>query len=174
MYFNEVIGLKEVDKEEKVFYRVAIRAVILKDDKILMVKSNTGDYKFPGGGVENGESPEETLRREVIEETGYILDEVKGKMGIIIERDRRKKKGYSLFEMTSHYYFCDVTNEKLEQNLDKYEEELGFLPIWISLDDAIKENECIIEEGKASINPWVNRETFVLKKIREYVCKNQH
>lgn len=46
MYFNEVIGLKEVDKEEKVFYRVAIRAVILKEDKILMVKSNTGDYKF--------------------------------------------------------------------------------------------------------------------------------
>lgn len=173
MYFNEVIGLKEVGKEEKVFYRVAIRAIILKDDKILMVKSNTGDYKFPGGGVENGESPEETLRREVTEETGYILDEVKDEMGIIIERNRRKKKGYSLFEMTSHYYFCDVTNKKVEQNLDKYEEELGFLPIWISLDNAIKENELIIEEGKSNINPWIVRETFVLKKIREYYYRNK-
>lgn len=173
MYFNEVIGLKEVGKEEKVFYRVAIRAIILKDDKILMVKSNTGDYKFPGGGVENGESPEETLRREVTEETGYILDEVKDEMGIIIERNRRKKKGYSLFEMTSHYYFCDVTNKKVEQNLDKYEEELGFLPIWISLDNAIKENEIIIEEGKSNINPWIVRETFVLKKIREYYYRNK-
>ncbi|HHD2753676.1 TPA: NUDIX hydrolase [Clostridium perfringens] len=173
MYFNEVIGLKEVDKEEKVFYRVAIRAIILKDDKILMVKSNTGDYKFPGGGVENGETPEETLRREVTEETGYILDEVKDEMGIIIERDRRKKKGYSLFEMTSHYYFCDVTNKKVEQSLDKYEEELGFLPIWISLDNAIKENELIIEEGKSNINPWIVRETFVLKKIREYYYRNK-
>lgn len=173
MYFNEVIGLKEVGKEEKVFYRVAIRAIILKDDKILMVKSNTGDYKFPGGGVENGESPEETLRREVTEETGYILDEVKDEMGIIIERNRRKKKGYSLFEMTSHYYFCDVTNKKVEQNLDKYEEELGFFPIWISLDNAIKENELIIEEGKSNINPWIVRETFVLKKIREYYYRNK-
>lgn len=173
MYFNEVIGLKEVGKEEKVFYRVAIRAIILKYDKILMVKSNTGDYKFPGGGVENGESPEETLRREVTEETGYILDEVKDEMGIIIERNRRKKKGYSLFEMTSHYYFCDVTNKKVEQNLDKYEEELGFLPIWISLDNAIKENELIIEEGKSNINPWIVRETFVLKKIREYYYRNK-
>ncbi|MDZ4992498.1 NUDIX domain-containing protein [Clostridium perfringens] len=173
MYFNEVLGIKEVGKEEKVFYRVAIRAVILNDDKILMVKSNTGDYKFPGGGVENGETPEETLRREVTEETGYILDEVKDEMGIIIERDRRKKKGYSLFEMTSHYYFCDVTNEKVEQNLDKYEEELGFLPVWISLDDAIKENERVIEEEKTNINPWVNRETFVLSKIKEYIYKDK-
>ena len=70
MYFNKVLGMKEFGKDEKVFYRVAIRAIILQGDKILMVKSNTGDYKFPGGGVEKGETPEETLRREVQEETG--------------------------------------------------------------------------------------------------------
>ncbi|MBI6015060.1 NUDIX domain-containing protein, partial [Clostridium perfringens] len=44
---------------------------------ILLDISNRGDYKFPGGGVEKGETPEETLRREVQEETGYILNEVK-------------------------------------------------------------------------------------------------
>ncbi len=36
------------------------------------------------------------------------------------------------FEMTSHYYLCSVIEERGEQHLDKYEEELGFTPIWIS------------------------------------------
>lgn len=171
MYFNKILGIKELDKDENVFYRVAMRAIILKGDKILMVKSNTGDYKFPGGGVEKGETPEETLRREVTEETGYILNEVKEELGIVIERDRRRRMGCTLFEMTSHYYICNVTEEKIEQCLDKYEEELGFLPVWISLEDVIKENENILNKN-GKINPWVKRETFVLNKIKEYIDKN--
>lgn len=171
MYFNEILGIDKVGKNEKVFYRVAIRAIILKDKNILMVKSNTGDYKFPGGGVERGETPEDTLRREVNEETGYILNEVKDKFGIIIERYQRKRMGYTLFEMSSNYYICSVYEEKGEQSLDEYEEKLGFTPIWISLDDVIKENEIILNsDGK--INSWVKRETLVLKKIKDYIEKN--
>ena len=171
MYFNKVLGMKEFGKDEKIFYRVAMRAIILQSDKILMVKSNTGDYKFPGGGVEKGETPEETLRREVQEETGYILNEVKEKFGVLIERDRRRRMGCTIFEMTSHYYLCSVIEERGEQHLDKYEEELGFTPIWISLDEVIRENENILNQ-REKINPWVKRETFVLKKIKEYLNEN--
>jgi 8-oxo-dGTP pyrophosphatase MutT (NUDIX family) len=44
-------------------------------ERILAVQHNYGEMKWaiPGGGVEAGESPEETARREVLEETGLTL-----------------------------------------------------------------------------------------------------
>ncbi len=32
-------------------YRKAVRAVIMKNGQILMLRTINGDYKFPGGGV---------------------------------------------------------------------------------------------------------------------------
>ncbi len=49
-------------------------AIIIKDKKILLVKRNREPYRgtwmFPAGFVEFGEHPEETIKREVKEETG--------------------------------------------------------------------------------------------------------
>ncbi|WP_260871279.1 NUDIX hydrolase [Paenibacillus sp. Y412MC10] len=51
------------------------QAVIIKDKKVLMVRQcvQRGDivWNFPGGGIEEGETPEEACIREVREETGY-------------------------------------------------------------------------------------------------------
>jgi len=55
---------------------VAVKGVIQRDGKILLVqraKEDTmgGFYEFPGGGVEEGESMIETLKRELFEEVGF-------------------------------------------------------------------------------------------------------
>jgi len=54
--------------------RTGIRAsaVIIKKDKILLIhrKKEGGEYwVFPGGGIEEGEAPEEAVLREIKEET---------------------------------------------------------------------------------------------------------
>jgi 8-oxo-dGTP pyrophosphatase MutT (NUDIX family) len=51
--------------------RTAVRAVIFRGRDLLMVySSNVGDYKFPGGGVDAGETHQQTLARELLEECG--------------------------------------------------------------------------------------------------------
>lgn len=167
MLFNQVLGIQSIDKEQvKVNAREAVRAVILKKDKILMVHSNKGDYKFPGGGVEKDEIHEEALRREVEEETGYIVDGVIEKLGVFIERNTDNYEKNAVFEMISHYYQCRVLENQTEQKLDAYEAELNFCPIWISLEEAIKQNEGILAREEKSKNRWVDRETIVLKIIK--------
>lgn len=66
--------------------RRAVRGLILRDDRILMVYSEVnGDYKFPGGGVEEGESDSDALARELSEECGYRLVRLGGRFAVATE-----------------------------------------------------------------------------------------
>lgn len=57
--------------------RLAVRAAILCDDRLLMVNAYPGQasdlWCLPGGGVEPGQSLPENLIREVSEETGLVV-----------------------------------------------------------------------------------------------------
>lgn len=64
-------NLKEENMTELV-QRVKVLLINSKNEVLLGYSHN--DYQFPGGHVENGETLTETVKREVLEETGIILD----------------------------------------------------------------------------------------------------
>ena len=58
--------------------KVDIRAVVFKDNRILMVKENTdGDWALPGGWGDIGLTPSEVAVKEVKEESGYDVKAIK-------------------------------------------------------------------------------------------------
>ncbi|MFF7738710.1 NUDIX domain-containing protein [Streptomyces sp. NPDC007984] len=65
--------------------RVAAYAICVRDGQILLARSPAQDgppeWVLPGGGMEHGEDPYDTVRREVEEETGYLI-EVTGLLGV--------------------------------------------------------------------------------------------
>ncbi|MGL4773559.1 MAG: NUDIX domain-containing protein [Clostridium sp.] len=147
------------------FNRIAVRAVIIKGEKILLVKSNRCDYKFPGGGVNKGESHKEAIIREVEEETGYRVAKVLDLIGEIQEVSKNRFDDEGAFVMDSYYYKCNVTEERFNQSLDSYEKELGFVGEWVDIKEAIINNESIIEKGNPDKIDWIVRETLALKNI---------
>lgn len=164
--FNEVLGHSDIDENKmKINTREAVRAIIIEDKKILMVHSNLGDFKFPGGGVEDHESHAEGLIREVAEETGYHC-RVGEKMGVVFERHVDDYDKEAIFQMTSHYYLCELTGEVVDQQLDDYEFNQEYTPKWVEIDEAIQQNETMLNQCEENV--WIHRENFVLGFVNEY------
>ncbi len=44
--------------------------IALDKTQVFLVQWN-GNFYLPGGGIESGERPEDALRREILEETGF-------------------------------------------------------------------------------------------------------
>lgn len=55
--------------------KVDIRALIQKDEKILLVEDSlTKEWSLPGGYAEIGLTPRENIKKEVLEETGLLVE----------------------------------------------------------------------------------------------------
>lgn len=51
------------------FYRVSIKAIIRNNKgEVLLVKEEGGSWSLPGGGMDHGETAEQALAREMVEE----------------------------------------------------------------------------------------------------------
>jgi 8-oxo-dGTP diphosphatase len=58
-------------------YRVSAKALVYDENKkILLLKEKTGLWELPGGGIEHGNTPHETVRRELKEECGFDVASV--------------------------------------------------------------------------------------------------
>ncbi|HEU5248154.1 MAG TPA: NUDIX hydrolase [Candidatus Udaeobacter sp.] len=66
--------------------KIDVRAAVISEDKILLVKERGDGWTLPGGWVDPGESPSEAAVRETKEESGYDVNAVR--LIAIYDRDR--------------------------------------------------------------------------------------
>ncbi len=89
------------------FVNVRVGAIIEKNGKLLMVTNAGVDYYYSvGGRIQIGESAEDAVRREVLEETGCALEI--DRLGFIHEDffwgDSSDKLGKLIYEIGFYYY----------------------------------------------------------------------
>lgn len=144
--------------------RIAARAIIFdsKGRIALMHVSNLNYYKLPGGGVDEGESLDEALRRELAEEAGAKHIEILDKVGEIIEmREQTQKKS------THFCYLVKLIGELEESNQTNKEIDDGYQVVWAkNLEQAIE----LVESGQPpDYGPCFERlrELTFLERLRE-------
>ena len=91
--------------------QIEVVAAIIHDDegRIFATQRGYGDYKdgweFPGGKIEQGETPEEALKREILEE--LETDIAVEKLVQTVEWD------YPNFHLTMHCFWCSIESGSL-------------------------------------------------------------
>lgn len=87
-----------------------VAAVIRKDNRIFATQRGYGEFKdeweFPGGKIEEGETPEQALAREIKEELDTEIQV--GKLIDTIEYD------YPKFHLSMDCFWCEIMQGGLE------------------------------------------------------------
>jgi phosphohistidine phosphatase len=110
--------------------------------QILLIKSRDGKWIIPKGIIENGSTPQESARREAIEEAG-----VNGKV-------ENKLLGEYKYEKWGGVCNVKVFALKVEEEYEKWEEDYFRIRKWFFIDEAIN----IVSN---------NRITELLKKLKK-------
>ena len=128
-----VHGADEEVSVEELSFRPSVYGVIIKDGHVLLSCQHDG-YDFPGGGMDLGESFEQTLEREVKEETGL---KVKKDKLLHVQNDFFTHPGNKKhFQSILLYFSCkDIEGDVSIQGIE--EQEKGFVQgaRWIPLAD---------------------------------------
>lgn len=102
-------------------------------------------YNLPGGGVEEGESPEDTVRREVREEAGCSCASITP-LGIVFEN-----RGSQNFVQQSWYFAVEAEEDDLPLLLTEKERNNGTEIRWYTLEEAaekISEQDVTMDSRK--------------------------
>ena len=163
----KIIDSKDYTKEWEIYKRDSVRAIIFCNNNLAMIKSEKyGEYKFPGGGIEAGESHLDALIRETKEETGlHIIPSTIKEYGKTLVICKSMAKPDKIFEQESFYYICDIDLDvKSSINLDDgYETEYNYSLVFASLGEAIEQNSKLLNIPDI---PWVKRDLFVLHELQ--------
>ena len=158
---------KNYDDTTKVYEKYNIRGIVIQDGKLAMQKSTVGEYKIPGGGVENHESFEVALGRELLEEVGLVLvkDSMK-ELGEITEIRRDIFEPDTKYICHSLFYSCSVTEERLPMKPTESEKKRGYHLEWET-----PERICMVNEELGN-EPWIKRDTAFIKMLLQGAFDN--
>ena len=113
----------------------AVRTVILdNDNKTAILDVNDGEYfKIPGGGMEKGETEENTAKREALEEAGCDIE--------IVQRLGEQKfiDPNPEYNGSIHLSVCYIARKKSgdKTNFTDWEKNMNFKLKWVTFDEAI-------------------------------------
>ncbi len=136
------IDTKDYDVNGPAFVRHSARCIALRAGRVAMVHSLKYDYyKFPGGGIEPGESPETAMVREALEEAGLVvIPETIREYGYVHRIQKSDHPGQALFIQDNFYYLCQVEPQVAAQKLDGYEADERFTLEWVTAAEAVDAN----------------------------------
>ena len=144
--------LFEMDKKDYAacthsFTRNSARSIIIRDKKIAMIHSGKYDYyKFPGGGIEAGETPAEALIRETLEEAGLIVipDSIR-EYGYVHRIQKSDGDETECFIQDNFYFLCAAEASAAPQKLDAYEAQEKYTLEFADPNAAIRRNRSVKE-----------------------------
>lgn len=144
--------------------------ILIEDDKVALIERHRAglDYfVFPGGGVDEGETPEQAAVREAMEELGV---EVAIKRKVAVIHFDQSTQVYFLVERVGGE-FGSGTGEEFTDSDPNDPEEGIYIPIWMPIDE-LPRHEKVFPESvaklllKARTAGWSDEPLIVIERSK--------
>lgn len=115
--------------------RVRAGIVLIEDNKVALIERHRAGlhyFVFPGGGVDEGESPEQAAIREAMEELGLAVT-IKHKVAEVY-LGQKSRQVYFLVEQTGGE-FGTGTGEEFTNSDPEDPQEGDYFPIWMPINE---------------------------------------
>lgn len=115
--------------------RIRAGIVLIKEDKVALMERYRAGFHyfiFPGGGVDEGETPEQAAVREAMEELGIEVA-IRRKVAEV-QVGQRSRQIYFLVEQTGGEFGTGIGEEFEESNRDNPQKGI-YIPTWMPIDD---------------------------------------
>jgi len=114
---------------------VRIRAgiVLIQDGNVALIERHRAGldyYVFPGGGVDEGESPEQAAIREAMEELGVEVA-IQQKVAVI-HLGQKSRQVYFLVQQTGGEFGTGAGEEYTDADPDSSDEGI-YIPVWMPI-----------------------------------------
>lgn len=158
-------------RDEIVFEKHAARAIVFNQEgKVALIRCLSKEYGMdcyltPGGGIESGETPEDAVKREVLEEIGFAC-EIRNELGMIIDYFYDIKR-----KTVSYYFIVQVVSQQLTQ---RTETEKKFIQgvAWLTIPEAISLLETYPADPRGST--FHRRDLLAMKKAAAFLILPDH
>lgn len=147
------------------FEVIRVKGLIINSDGDILIAHNNGTYQFPGGHKEDDETLDDSLEREIKEETGIDVESQGPFMSITTYDSNYFNQNKKVCNKI--YYYVINTNETPnfeETHYDELECQTEFNLFYISLNELQEFLNKSIDEGSLDIN--IGREMLLV--LEEY------
>lgn len=131
--YEKDLQLDQIKKQDiRYKLRKAARALIFKENKIAVLNAaKLHLHKLPGGGIERTESVIEGLHREILEETGCKITQIR-ELGITVEY----RDAIEMLQI-SYTFTGNVQDNVVTPNFTQKELNEGFQLVWLTVAETI-------------------------------------
>src|SRR5262245_3041430 len=150
--------------------RIRAGVVLIEDGKVALIERHRAglDYfVFPGGGVDEGETPEQAAIRETLEELGV---EVAIKQKVAEIYFPQSTQVYFLVERVSGEFGTGVGEEFTDSDPNDPTEGM-YIPIWMPIDELSAHTKIFPSDlaslvVKSKTNGWSKEPVFINEKLK--------
>ena len=158
IYNYDNISPEEIDEKT-----TRARAILINSkNEVLMCYSNgLQHYEFPGGHLEDGETLEDGLKREILEETGISLDKEKIDLFYSIKyycKNYHNSGKNRLVEIYYYIVYCDYIYDDSKKKLDSNELMQKYECRYINVNDlrnTLVENKKTTKENNSALDDMI-------------------
>lgn len=128
---KEILGTDGISTAKP---RYTARAILKKNDNkyAVMYSHKFNLHSLPGGGIDEGEDVLTALRREVLEETGCLCDDIK-ELGYVSEN-----RFHCDYTQISYYYIVETSGTTQKTQMTKDEINNSTETQWHTLEDMVR------------------------------------